>query len=115
MGRFVPQVFLEPGARVGVNDPLVSLGQEKRAARRQLREIKVEKMDECVAVVEDVDLDGFVVTRGRKSRCFSMSRSSACRQRTAGGSSFIGKFEKMMKRAGPKLIARGHQRLPAAR
>ena len=25
-----------------------------------------------------------------------MSRSSACRQRTAGGSSVIGKFEKMM-------------------
>ena len=44
-----------------------------------------------------------------------MSRSSDCRQRTAGGSSVIGKFEKMMNWPGAKLVPRRDERLARAR
>ena len=44
-----------------------------------------------------------------------MSRSSACRQRTAGGSSVIGKFEKMMNGPVRNLVASRHQRLTMVR
>ena len=114
MRRLVAQVFLEAGARVGVDDSLGPLGEEERPPRRQLGIVELEEMVEVLAIVEDVDLDRvFARPAAGESSSRPMSRSSACRQRTAGGSSAIGKFEKTMNGPVRTWYLRRDQRLAA--
>ena len=97
VGRLVSQVFLEPRARVRVDDPLVPLCQEEGTPLRQLGIIELEKMDERVLIVEHVDFDRIIVGPRPKIEVLRQVALECLQQRTAGGSSFSGKFENRMK------------------
>ena len=96
MGRLVSQVFLEPRARVRVDDSLVPC-QEEGTPLRQLGIVELEKMHERVLVVEHVDFDRIIVGPRPKIEVLPQVSLERCSDRKAGVSSCKGKFENRMK------------------
>ena len=113
MGCLVAQVFLETRARVGVDDPLATLSQEERPARRQLGIVKLEKMSERVSIVQDVDLDRFIVGAGLKIEVLLQVALEFPQAVDGRGIIVHREVRKDDERAGPDLVPGRHERLPA--
>ena len=112
VGRLVSQVFGELRARVGVDDSLVALCQEEGSPLRQLGIIELQKVDEGISIVEDVDFDWIVaLLRVEIEMLGQVALECLQAQKSPAGSSFSGKLENRMKPAGADLVTRGDQRL----
>ena len=92
MRRFVTKVFLETWARIRIHDALGSpaLGK-RRAPRRELGVIEPEKMGNCVAIIEDVNLNRIIVEAGPIiETVFHVAASAAGSERRVGRRSSAG-------------------------
>ncbi len=111
--RLVPQVFLQPGARVGIDVALRPLGQEERSPVRQLGEVELQEVVEVLAVVQDVDLDGHLLGRGADAQLaagVALQRLEAAdRGRILGHR----RVREHHEGAGADLVSRRDQRLAA--
>ena len=111
VGRFVAKVLRQAGTRVGVNDAVLALGQEKSPPRRKLGKVKLEKMLESISVVEDVDLDRDRLVRSGGSRgvASGRARGPASSRRPAAHRTWENSRRSRMGRIGP-----GGESAPAA-